>query len=136
MPTTDKLKSLKDTGATKKFIDDAWSLWGTMQDTTKQQGWYPTVKDPKTNVVTFRSSYDAPFNTVVIPGEKEHGYIEIEGNPDKTFNLVTRKADGSTDRYLYQNANANTIQEWMTKSGSDVAQRQQHLPDTQKFAVK
>jgi hypothetical protein len=135
MNPTDKLSELKAKADTQKFQQESYALWGKMQDAAKGQGWYPTVKDPNTNVVTFITDYDAPFNTVFIPGEKDHGHVEILGKPDKTFDVVVKTAGGKLTNRIYQNASPETVQGWITSQSNTVAKRAESLPPDQRTIV-
>lgn len=132
MPTLDDLKKMSDD---KAKLQEAYKLWGNMQDTIKKEGWYPEMIDPQTKAATFVTQYNQAFNNVVIPGEKEYGHVVVIAKPDSTFDVAVRTAGGQIKSYVYRNANANTVQDWMTNKSSNVAARVAH-PDGATQIVK
>src|SRR5690349_2998181 len=125
MPTDSELRQHIENTAAKRVDRSAlYDVWGDYGATAKQQGWYPSYVDPTTKKIAFLTDYNKAFNEVLIPNQQGYDRVVIMGDPNrKTFDVQVVDAQGQFKSYIYQNASAQTVQDWMTNSGSNVAGR-------------
>jgi hypothetical protein len=108
-----------------------FSYWGSYADQAKQQGWYAASTPDSSGRVTFRAPYDAPFNTVQIPGDTKLGHVALIGSPNGKFDVVINHADGNLEHAIMQGVSAEQVEKWITSPENTIAQRVNNLKKTQ-----
>jgi hypothetical protein len=100
-----------DKGSTVNTVD-RYSSFGDLADTFKQQGWQPERWN--NDFTDFRSKYGL-LNDVVLPEEKDKGYISIRGNKNGMFDLVVKKSNGEDYREaIAKGLNAQQVNDYFT----------------------
>ncbi len=81
--------------------------WGELGKQAEDQGWYPAV--PGKDNVEYRNKYNNQFNQVVIPDQKERGYISVVGSKGGRMTVFIKKADGTVDRTLLKDVSPQDV---------------------------
>lgn len=85
-----------------------FSSWGNQADVAQKQGWYPEVSFG--NEVHYKSKYDPAFNTVLIPNQKETGYIGVVGHPNNKMDIVIKDKGGNIVRPIKTGVTPEDVQ--------------------------
>ncbi len=84
--------------------------WGDQSTVAEQQGWYPEV-DFGNGEVHYKSKYDASFNKVLVPGQK-NGYVAVIGYPNKKMDVVIKDAGGNVIQTIVKQVSPQDVQNY------------------------
>jgi len=99
-----------------------FTAWGDLGTQAKGQGWYPSAIGGDTT--EFRNSYDNRFNQVVIPNDKQRGYISVVGgNTGNKLSVFIKKADGTIDRTLLKDVSPQDVDNYFRSQQGTIQKR-------------
>jgi hypothetical protein len=114
-------QNIEDNHNKQVDISSYFTPWGDQSMTAQKQGWYPESIFPDQTV--YRARYNAPFNTVVIPGEQQPGHLALIGHPNQKFDVVIRNSNGDIKQTIFKAISPQDVQTWLTSPQNTVSQR-------------